>query len=236
MTVFVNNDGDHDNDHDDEDYGQPNSVDDHEDEDEDVSLGDISQDEIDRLNEDPEDEVRSATSVQNNENENENEDEAELTPEDKGPRHSSRESVPNVPMNISSMSGQSYFQLDEEQRNKVDSCHNLIHQTADHWEYPESETQVIAMFMDEINKYDEVSFAQQYLLHEGLKRYGREGRFAAKKEIKQLHDRVCFRPIDVASMTKEERRKAQVALMFLTVVRMRTRRQGILRTKRQNAI
>ena len=53
------------------------------------------------------------------------------------------------------------------------------------------------MFIDEINKYDEASFAQQYLLHEGLKRYGREGRFAAKKEIKQLHDRVCFRPIDV---------------------------------------
>ena len=98
---------------DDEDYSQPDSVDDHEDED--VSLGDISQDEIDRLNKDPEDEVCSATSVQNNDNEND--DEAELTPEDEGPRHSSRESVPNVPMNISSMSGQSYFQLDETQRN-----------------------------------------------------------------------------------------------------------------------
>ena len=71
----------------------------------------------------------------------------------------------NVPINISSMSGQSYLQLDEKQRHIVDSCHNLIHQTADHWEYPELETQVIAMFIDEINKYNKVSFAQQYLLH-----------------------------------------------------------------------
>ena len=62
-------------------HSQTNSVDDHEDED--VSLGDISQDEIDGLNKDPEYEVRSATSVQNNDNEND--DEAELTPEDKQP-------------------------------------------------------------------------------------------------------------------------------------------------------
>ena len=67
-----------------------------------MSLGDISQDEVDRLNRDPEDEVRSAASVQNNVNDNE--DEAELTPEDEGPWQSSRESIPNVPMNISSMS------------------------------------------------------------------------------------------------------------------------------------
>ena len=56
--------------------------------------------------------------------------------------------------------------------------------------------------------------AQQYLLHEGLKRYGKEGRSASKKEIKQLHERVCFRPINVASLTMEERRKAQWRLSF----------------------
>ena len=73
-----------------------------------MSLGDISQDEVDRLNKDSnEDEVHSAASVQNNDNDNE--DEAELTPEDKGPWQSSQESVPNVPMNILSMSGPSYI-------------------------------------------------------------------------------------------------------------------------------
>ena len=78
------------------DNNQPNSVDDHTNEDH-VSLGDISQDEVDRLNKDPsEDEVHSAASVQ----QNNNEDEAELTHEDKGPRQSSQERVPNVPMNI----------------------------------------------------------------------------------------------------------------------------------------
>ena len=117
-------------------------------------------------------------------------------------------------MNIFSTSGQSYLQFDDKERRIIDSCHNSSHETANHWEYPESETQVIAMFIDKINKYDEVSFAQQYLLHEGLKRYGKEGRSASKKEIKQLHERVCFRPINVASLTMEERRKAQWRLSF----------------------
>ena len=60
------------------------------------------------------------------------------------------------------------------------------------------------------------SFGQQYILQTGLKVFGKEGRDAASKEIDQLHQRSCFQPIEVASLTKEERRKAQDAIMFLT--------------------
>ena len=35
------------------------------------------------------------------------------------------------------------------------------------------------------------SFAQQYILQKGLKIFGARGDAAAKKEAKQLHDRVC---------------------------------------------
>ena len=36
------------------------------------------------------------------------------------------------------------------------------------------------------------------------------------KEVKQLHDRTCFKPIDVSTLTKEELQRAVNALIFLT--------------------
>ncbi|MEL6660938.1 MAG: hypothetical protein AAFR36_31085, partial [Bacteroidota bacterium] len=60
------------------------------------------------------------------------------------------------------------------------------------------------------------SFGQQYMLQKGLKVFGQRGYDAAEAEIHQLHDRVCFKPVSVAKMTAEEKRKAMEALMFLT--------------------
>jgi hypothetical protein len=60
------------------------------------------------------------------------------------------------------------------------------------------------------------NFAQQYIVQRGLKKFGQSGAKAATKEMDQLHRRNCFTPIDVASMTQEERRKTVDALMFLT--------------------
>ena len=40
-------------------------------------------------------------------------------------------------------------------------------------------------------------------------------RQAMIKEMKQLHDRECFRPIDISELTRAERRKAQLALGYL---------------------
>ena len=48
-----------------------------------------------------------------------------------------------------------------------------------------------------------------------IKRFLKGGEKAALKELKQLHDRVCFSPISIAELIFEEK-KAMEALMFLT--------------------
>jgi hypothetical protein len=60
------------------------------------------------------------------------------------------------------------------------------------------------------------SFAQQYMLQKGLKVFGNKGHKASMKEIDQLHKRTCSAPLKVKEMKHSERKKAQMALMFLT--------------------
>ena len=49
-----------------------------------------------------------------------------------------------------------------------------------------------------------------------MKKFGKEGEEAALKEIKQLHNRRCFAPIKITDLRKQERKKAQIALTYLT--------------------
>jgi hypothetical protein len=49
-----------------------------------------------------------------------------------------------------------------------------------------------------------------------MKVFGNKGHKASKKEIDQLHRRTCFAPLKVKEMKPSERKKAQMALMFLT--------------------
>jgi hypothetical protein len=53
-------------------------------------------------------------------------------------------------------------------------------------------------------------------LQKGLKVFGNKGHEASKKEIDQLHRRTCFAPLKVKEMKPYERKKVQMALMFLT--------------------
>jgi hypothetical protein len=55
-----------------------------------------------------------------------------------------------------------------------------------------------------------------------MKKFGDKGAQAATKELDQLHQRNCFTPIDVSTMTPSEKKKAQQALMFLTEKQDRT--------------
>ena len=64
----------------------------------------------------------------------------------------------------------------------------------------------------EVIDYDE-SFAQvfarcfaQCSLHVAMNKFGKPAKDAALKEMKQLHDRIAFDPLDVASLMLEERR------------------------------
>ena len=61
-----------------------------------------------------------------------------------------------------------------------------------------------------------IQLAQQLSLNKGLKKLGKKGRNAACKELHQTHNRVKFKPVDVNSLTPEERKKAIKSLMFLT--------------------
>ena len=59
-------------------------------------------------------------------------------------------------------------------------------------------------------------FGQQHTLEKGLKKFGDQGVQATEKEIGKLHDRECFRPVRINKMSHEERRKAQIALAYLS--------------------
>ena len=61
-----------------------------------------------------------------------------------------------------------------------------------------------------------VSLVQTYSLKAGLKKFGDEGRKATYEEMKQLHDRNCFEPVDINGFTPEERRAVMATIFFLT--------------------
>ena len=94
-------------------------------------------------------------------------------------------------------------------------------------EYDTEKASIIAMAINELNKkYDRknktVSFAQQYSLNKGLQKFGKRGEEAAFKEVKQLHQRECFIPKDVTTLTLQENKRAMKALMLLTEKRDKT--------------
>ena len=60
------------------------------------------------------------------------------------------------------------------------------------------------------------SFAQQYILKKGMEIFKKDGEAAAYKELEQLHNRACFTPIDVSTLSPTERKKCVDALMFLS--------------------
>ena len=59
------------------------------------------------------------------------------------------------------------------------------------------------------------NFLVTYSLKQGLKKYQDKGYKSAKKEMQQLHDRRCWNPIDVSTLTPTEREKALESLIFL---------------------
>ena len=56
---------------------------------------------------------------------------------------------------------------------------------------------IIARTMFHLNQITEsgICFGQQHLLQKGLKVFGEKGYEASLSELKQQHDRVCFRPV-----------------------------------------
>ena len=124
------------------------------------------------------------------------------------------------------MQGQTYLQktvrfADEE---KLEDGHNLITQTSPN---PDEDAEyrvelsnvnctIHGRHQPDGTKRKGASFLQQYLIKQGIKKYGQRGYDGALKELDQLHRRSSFTPVSVKSMTGKERQRAMKALMFLS--------------------
>ena len=88
------------------------------------------------------------------------------------------------------------------------------------YEYTNLEAMVMAQFIVHYNAMNDTavstSFAQQYQLQKGLKLFGERGHKASASEMAQLHDRKCFQPLSVNTLSQNERKRAQIAMMLLT--------------------
>ena len=102
------------------------------------------------------------------------------------------------------------------------SMHSIISQSGPKQSTPYDAglAPVIANFIIHLNNMDsskQECHGQQYILQKGLKVFGYErGSSASGKELDQLHNRSCFAPLSVSSLTPSEKEKAMDALMLLT--------------------
>ena len=128
-------------------------------------------------------------------------------------RRSTRES--RAPVNLNpSMKGQSYdsppqmhLQVPEEEAETY---------TVDMAKYA---VMLLQSLREKINKKPNKPELQQHLvnysLQKGLKKFKEKGYEAALGEMKQLHDRDCWTPIKMQSMSQSEKNKALESLIFL---------------------
>ena len=52
------------------------------------------------------------------------------------------------------------------------------------------------------------------MLPEAMKKVGQKGVNAAKEELCKLHERTCFRALAFSELTRQEKERAMVGLMF----------------------
>jgi hypothetical protein len=98
-------------------------------------------------------------------------------------------------------SGQSYTYTAYKATNHV-----ITHvRPTDTFEYDTEEASILAM-----------SFAQIYGLTKRLIKFGDKGKKAAIAEMKQLHDRDSFRPININHYDRDDRKRVMESIMFLT--------------------
>jgi hypothetical protein len=97
---------------------------------------------------------------------------------------------------------------------------NLHQQQIEEAPYTRQSGRIIANVMHEFNAMQTCgnlqrhhSYAETFSLKAGLKKFGTRGHQAAAGEIKQLHDRAVFKPIDVNTLSQGER-KRQCAASF----------------------
>ena len=101
----------------------------------------------------------------------------------------------------------------------IEQLHNIITQVTKRSECNKKEATIMVIIINDINtrmSKDEHSFAETYSLKAGMRKFGEQGYNSVYQEVKQLHDRTCFNPISVTTMTQKERKRALESLIFLT--------------------
>jgi hypothetical protein len=89
-----------------------------------------------------------------------------------------------------------------------------------YYEYREEKGKLMAQIIDKFISVNLIN-SQQYAmlqtnnLKQGLHRYGQKGKEAALEEIRQLHERTVFIPINVSTMTIKEKEQAMESMIFL---------------------
>ena len=156
----------------------------------------------------------------NNDGVDNNEDAEEA---DIGPRRSTRNRTPREDILTYDESGKQTQMTAEQhcqivEHIKLQEQHNLFHMMEQTNEHGQHEAMTIGRLINDIDNHigSEKMFAQQCILEKGLKKFGKRGKEAALKEMRQLHDRTCFAPTSVKEMNWTERKKAQKALPHLT--------------------
>ena len=71
-----------------------------------------------------------------------------------------------------------------------------------------------------------ITLVQTYNLKQGLNQFGKEGLKAVQNEMKQVHEKNVFEPINPYKLTKEERNKVMESLIFLQKRKMVESKQG----------
>jgi hypothetical protein len=96
--------------------------------------------------------------------------------------------------------------------------HHLFTQGMQKTEYNVETAPVIAKTMHYFNNLvvsKNYAFLETFSLKKGFKQFGQKGYDAALGEIKQLHDRVVFKPIIVKDLSQQEKKRAMESLIFL---------------------
>jgi len=91
--------------------------------------------------------------------------------------------------------------------------------TTDKLLYTLADVQVLATIMLHVHDAPIFHATQNvitYSLKQGIDKFGEAAKQAAMKEMKQLHDRECFMPIDPKTMSTTEKKCVQESLIFLT--------------------
>ena len=90
---------------------------------------------------------------------------------------------------------------------QIEICHNIMtekHPSERTLKFEEHETAVLAQIIVKLQK-NFANFAQLLNFKRGIKEYKEEGVEACKKELKQMHQRVCWRSIVVNELTRQEK-------------------------------